>query len=83
MINTTVKGLRFIGEDAFGLVYERSWAQSNNSELCEVIREQPRKNGSLDIGKKFELLPERFVTSETLMWSIGTTATRLGARSIC
>lgn len=43
MINTTVKGLRAIGEDAFGLVYERSWAQSNNSDLCEVIQEQPRK----------------------------------------
>jgi glycosyltransferase involved in cell wall biosynthesis len=42
LINTTVGGLRSIGEEAFGLVYQRNWAQSNNSDLCEVIVEQPR-----------------------------------------
>lgn len=42
LINTTVGGLRAIGEEAYGLVYQRNWAQSNGADLCEVIQEQPR-----------------------------------------
>jgi glycosyltransferase involved in cell wall biosynthesis len=43
MISATVNGLRNEGHEAYGLIYAKPWAQSNDAKGCEVITEVPKK----------------------------------------
>jgi glycosyltransferase involved in cell wall biosynthesis len=43
MLAVTVRSLRELGFEAHGLIYARNWAQSNESDGCEVIVEADRK----------------------------------------
>lgn len=54
MLSNTVLSLRELGHEAFGLVYARNYAQSNDQAGCEVIVEAERKHRVQRILRKWQ-----------------------------
>lgn len=54
MLSNTVQSLRLLGHEAYGVVYARNYAQSNDQAGCDVIVEAPRNKRVLRILRKWQ-----------------------------